>query len=341
MRTPPFLRLAAVAVASTLLLTACGGGSDDAESPSTTAGSGASSDGWSFTDDQGTTVELDAVPATIVASPAAAGALHEYGIDVAGILGSGKRMDGTTDPALGSLDPASVTPLANDAGEVNVEQLAGLRPDVIISDSWGEGEYFGISPEVLTQAEQIAPVIGIRVDGRPVEEPLGRFAELAESIAGESATAAAEDGKAVLDTARQGLVEAVAANPGIKVLGASGSANEMYVAIPGAYPDLEFFQQAGVELVEPEGGDEFWQTLSWEEVNRYHADLILADARFGGRDWMLSMVPANVQRVPAFEADQVAPWQLSFAIGYKSFAELVDRMTESLSAAKPLEPAAS
>ena len=114
----------------------------------------------------------------------------------------------------------------------------------------------------------------------------------------------------------------------------------MYVAIPAAFPDLEFYREAGVELVEPDSDDEFWQTLSWEEVNRYHADLILADARFGGRDWMLTMVPTNVQRVPAFEAEQVTSWQQSFAFGYGSFAELVDQMTEALAAAKPLEPAA-
>ena len=223
---------------------------------------------------------------------------------------------------------------------MNIEQLAGLRPDVIIADSWGAGDYFGLEDEQLTQVEQIAPVIGIRVDGRPVEEPLARFAELAESIAGDDAVAAREEGEQTLAEARQKLVDAVEANPGIQVLGASGSANEMYVAVPAAYPDLEFFREAGVELVDPDTGEEFWETLSWEEVNRYHADLILADARFGGRDWMLSMVPANVQRVPAFEAGQVAPWQLSFAFGYRNFSTLVDAMTESLSSAKPLEPAA-
>ena len=339
MRTPPPLRLAVLVAVAALLLTACGG-SDDAESPTTTAGSGETTDAWSFTDDHGTTVELDGPPATIVASPAAAGALHEYGIEVAGILGSGKRLDGSADPALGSLDPESVVALANDAGEVNIEQLAGLRPDVIISDSWGEGQYFGIAPEVLDKAQQIAPVLGLRVDARPVEEPLARFAELAESIAGESAVEARGEAEATLDAARQRLTEAVEANPGIKVLATSGSTNEMYVAVPAAYPDLEFFGEAGVELVEPDTDEEFWQTLSWEEVNRYHADLILADARFGGRDWMETMVPTNVQRVPAFQADQVVPWQLSFAFGYGSFAELVDRMTEAVSTATPLEPAA-
>ena len=339
MRTPPILRLVALAAVSTLLFTACGG-SDDASTTTTADADVTSAEAWSFTDDHGTTVELDAPPATIVASPAAAGALHEYGIEVAGILGSGTRLDGTPDPALGGVDPASVEALANDAGQVNIEQLAALQPDVIISDSWAEGEYFGLTPEVVDKAQQIAPVIGLRVDARPVEEPLARFAELAESIAGDSAVAAREQAETTLDDARQRLTEAVAANPGIKVLGASGSANEMYVAVPGAYPDLEFFREAGVELVEPDTDEEFWQTLSWEEVNRYHADLILADARFGGRDWMATMIPANVQRVPAFEADQVTPWQLSFAFGYGSFAELVDQMTEAVSTAKPLDPAA-
>lgn len=342
MRLPPILRLAVLAVlavVSALLVTSCSG-SDDARSASTSAGSDDSTEAWTFTDDQGTVVELDGPPSTIVASPAAAGALHEYGIEVAGILGSGTRMDGTPDPALGTLDPDSVTPLANDAGEVNVEQLAGLRPDVIISDSWGDGEYFGLSSEVLDTAQQIAPVIGLRVDGRPVEEPLARFAELAESIAGESAVTEREDAEATLAAARERLVEAVAANPDIEVLGASVSANEMFVAVPESYPDLEFLREAGVQLVEPETDDKFWQTLSWEEANRYHADLILADARFGGRDWMMSMVPANVQRVPAFEADQVAPWQLSFAFGYRAFADVVDQMSDAMAAAKPLEPAA-
>jgi len=340
MRTLPLLRLAAVTLVSALLLTACSG-SDDAATPTTAAaGSDGASEGWTFTDDQGTTVELDAAPTTIVASPAAAGALHEYGIEVAGVLGSGKRMDGSPDPAMGELDPASVTPLANDAGQLNMEQLAALAPQVIISDSWGDGEYFGIAPEALGQIEQIAPVVGIRVDGRPVEEPLARFAELAESIGGDSATGARTEGEAELERARTALTAATEANPGIKVLGASGSAAEMSVAEPSAFPDLEFFREAGVDLVDPDGDEEFWQALSWEEANRYHADLILADARFGGSEWVLEMIPANVQRVPAFESGQVMPWQLTFAMGYRNFASVVDQMTEAISSATQLPPAA-
>ena len=283
MRTPPPLRLAVLAAVAALLLAACGG-SDGAESPTTTAGSGETTESWSFTDDHGTTVELDGPPATIVASPAAAGALYEYGIEVAGILGSGKRLDGTADPALGGVDPESVVALANDAGEVNIEQLAGLRPDVIISDSWGEGQYFGIAPEVLDKA----PADRTRASASTSTPARSRNPSPVSPSSPSPSPVSPPSRRAARPKRRSRRLVSGSPRPSRRTRASRCSPpparpTRCTFAVPAAYPDLEFFGEAGVELVEPDTDEEFWQTLSWEEVNRYHADLILADARFGGQ----------------------------------------------------------
>lgn len=309
-------------------------------SPASVAAPGDSPAGaWELTDDRGTEISLDAPPATIVASPAVAGALAEYGIDVAGVLGATERMDGTPDPALGDADVTGMVALAP-SGQLNVERLMALQPDIVIAESWGDATTVGMTEEELALIEQRVPVATFRIDGEPLDDVLQRFGEIAVSIKGESAKAQVDEGRADLEAAQARLTEA--SSSGVRVLAASGSPAELYVARPEGYADLSFFQDSGVNLVEPtspvgsEPAGEFWETLSWEEANRYPADFILADARFGGADWSIDQLPAVASRLPAFEADQVAPWELTYAFGYRNFSGIVDRLAAAIGAAKPL-----
>ena len=47
---------------------------------------------------------------------------------------------------------------------------------------WDDDLYWGIADTEVDELEEIAPIVGIRVDDRPVDEPLERFAELAVSL---------------------------------------------------------------------------------------------------------------------------------------------------------------
>lgn len=329
--------LALVAVAA--VAAGCSSKSSDSSDTTTAAAENAVAGPWEFTDDRGTEISLDAAPATIVASPAVAGALAEYGIDVAGVLGATERMDGTPDPALGDADVSDMAALAP-AGQLNVEQLLALQPDIVIAEAWDDDTTVGLTAQELELIEQQVPVATVRIDGKPLDEVLQRFGDIAISIKGDEAAAQVDKGRADLEAAEANLTEA--SSSGIRVLAASGSPTELYVARPEGYADLSFFKDAGVNLVTPTSpvgsgpAAEFWETLSWEEANRYPADFILADARFGGADWALDQLPEAARRLPAFQAEQVAPWELTYAFGYRNFSDIVNRLAEGISAAKPL-----
>ena len=89
MRRPLQAALTAVAL---LLATACSGGSTDG-----------SEEGWSFTDDMGTKISLDAVPERIVAYKGVAAALADMGLGdrVVGVFGEPTNPD----PDLGLQSP--------------------------------------------------------------------------------------------------------------------------------------------------------------------------------------------------------------------------------------------
>jgi iron complex transport system substrate-binding protein len=333
----------AAALALAVLLAACGGGSGDegaGDGSSAGAGSGggvAAGDGpWSFTDDRGEVIELDEVPDTIVGHTTTAGGLWEYGIEVAGVFGPLARPDGTPDPGLGNADPDDFTSVGETEGRPNVEAIAATDPDIVVVPMWGDDTYWGIEGGLVEQVEAIAPIVGIRVEERGMDEPLGRMAELAESLGADPATV--EEGRAAFEEASDRLAAAVEGNPGLRVLAASGSESEMFVAYPPAFPDLRYYQSLGLDIVEPTEHPEAagaWQSLSWEQADTYPADMILADVRFGSVESLLDMVPDTLTRLPAVEADQLVAWPAAYAIGYGNVAEIVDDLAAAVEGASP------
>ena len=331
-------RLLTIALASSLALTAACGGSDDDASADTDTGSadgGSSSGEWTFIDDNGNSVTLDAPPATVVAQSTIAGGLWEYGIDVAGVFGPLRRADGEPDPAIGLADPDDFESLGEVDSEINIEALAALQPDVIIAPAWGDDTYWGIAPDAVDELEQIAPIIGIRVDDRPMDEPLARVAELASSIS-DDAAAEVDAARSEFDTSSQALSDAVAAKPGLTVLAASGTLQEFYVAWAPGFPDLNYYASLGMQLVEPTEHPEangYWQKLSWEQVDTYPADLILSDVRAATLEEQIAQLPPTAQDLPAVQADQMIAWPAASALGYGNAAAVLATVTTAVDAA--------
>ena len=270
-----------------------------------------------------------------------AGGLWEYGIDVAGVFGPLRRPDGTPHPSIGLVDPDTFTSLGEIDGEVNLEALAALRPDVIVTQLWGDDTFWGIDDE-LDEMEALAPVIAIRVGERSVDEPLTRLAELAMSLDGETGDVEGRvegrvaEARGRFDEASERLAAALAAKPGLRVLAASGTLAEMYVAHPPGFPDLRYYQSLGMDLVEPEDhpiGGGYWKTLSWEEADKYPADLVLADVRGATLEQRLEAMPPTAAALPAIEADQMIAWPTAFALGYGNVAAVIDEITAAVDAA--------
>ncbi|NEC28623.1 ABC transporter substrate-binding protein [Streptomyces sp. SID8111] len=318
-------------------LAACG--DDDAKSGGSGSKKDAGSGPWSFKDDRGTTVKLDKVPANIVAFTGVAAALYDYGIQVKGVFGPTRTKDGKADVQAGDMDISKVTILGNVWDQFNVEKYATLAPDVLISTMFDDTGTLWYVPEASKdKIAKLAPSVGISVYDRQLTGPLQRMWELAESLGGDMKAAKATDAKKRFEAASERLRKAVKANPGIKVMAGSASQEIFYVSGTNLSIDLEYFKALGVDFVEPpekakaEGGGWF-ESLSWENVDKYPADIIMMDDRTS------AIQPADIseatwKKLPAVKAGQVIPRSSEPILSYDKCVPVVERLAEAIEKAK-------
>jgi len=328
-------KLPTIALAVLVAVTAACGGSDDDGAGAGGGAASSSAAGWTFTDDRDVTHTLDEVPDSIAAQSTIAGGLWEYGVEVDGVFGPLRRADGEPDPAIGLADPDDFTSLGEVEGEISMEALAALQPDIIVAPMWGPDTYWGIAADAVDELEQIAPIVGIRIDERPMDEPLTRVGELAATF-GDEAAGEVDAARTDFDDASGAMSDALAAKPGLTVLAASGTLEELYVAWPPGFPDLNYYASLGMQLVEPTEHPEaggFWETLSWEQVDTYEADLILSDVRGATIEQQIAQMPPTAQDLPAVQADQMVAWPAATALGYGSSAAVLAELTATVEAA--------
>ncbi|MFF0724935.1 ABC transporter substrate-binding protein [Streptomyces sp. NPDC004134] len=304
------------------LLAACGG--DTAN--------GGSGGGWSFTDDRGEKAETGRRPEKIVAFVSSAAALYDYGVTCTAIFGPSEPIDGKPNPQAGDLDLAELESLGEAWGEFNVEKYASLGPELLISNMFPPPDLWFVPGESRKKIFALAPAIGIKGAHTSLKEPLRRYEELAKALGGDTAGARAEADKKRFKDAEQRLRSAAKANRGLKVLAMTGDQDNMYVAVPGSYTDLHYFRDLGVDVVEGKKSDEFgfWEFLSWENTDKYHADLIMVDNR------TQAMTPAALaekptwSRLPAVEAGQTTPWSMEERYSYRGFAPVLERLADAI-----------
>src|SRR5262249_26290474 len=127
--------LAAGAVTLAGLLAACG---DDEPTPAASADDAAAGP-WTWTDDRGDTVELDQRPERIVVSQWLLPAFWALGIKPVGVL-TFMPWDDIDGYAEAGIAEGDVTVLSTTYGEVDLEKMVGLRPDLVVLDSYADSE---------------------------------------------------------------------------------------------------------------------------------------------------------------------------------------------------------
>ncbi|MFC9295947.1 ABC transporter substrate-binding protein [Streptomyces sp. NPDC057011] len=316
-------------------LTACGG----ADSAKGDGGSdkSAASGAWTFTDDAlKKEVSLKAKPKNIVAFTGTAAALYDYGIPVKGVFGPTKTADGKPDVQAGSMDISKVEILGNVYDEFNVEKYAALRPDLLVTNTW-DGSYWYVPEASKDKILKVAPAAAIGVGGDvSMDKALERTAELAKSLGADLNAKNAVDAKARFEAASAKVREATKANPGIKVLAGSGSADLFYASTADTSADLKYFKSLGVEFITPEKLDEggFFESLSWENAGKYKADLILLDNRTGTLQPEELKAKATWAELPAVKAGQVAPRTTEPIYSYDKCAKILEDLAKSIQNAK-------
>ncbi|MFJ5267728.1 ABC transporter substrate-binding protein [Streptomyces sp. NPDC088358] len=322
------------------VLAACG--DDDAKSggsDSTKAAAKSKSGPWTFKDDRGTTVKLDRTPANIVTFTGVAAALHDYGIEVKGVFGPTTTKDGKADVQAGDMDVTKLTVLGNEWGQFNIEKYAALAPDVLISTMFdAAGTLWYVPEESKDKILKLAPSVGISVYDRQMPQSLERMYALAESLGADVKSAAIVEAKKKFETAAERLRKAAKARPEIKVLAGSASQDIFYVSGSNLSIDLEYFKALGVNIVEPSakalkasGG--WFENLSWENVDKYPADVIIMDDRSS------TIQPADIteatwKKLPAVKAGQVIARSPEPIISYDKCTPLLDNLAEAIEKAK-------
>ncbi|MFI9149841.1 ABC transporter substrate-binding protein [Streptomyces sp. NPDC053367] len=320
------------------VLAACG--DDDAKSGGAdTEASGKASGPWTFKDDRGTTVKLDKVPENIVAFTGVAAALFDYGISVKGVFGPTKTQDGKPDVQAGDMDITKVKVLGNVWGQFNVEQYAALAPEVLITTTFDSaGTLWYVPEESKDKIAQLAPSVAISAYDRKLDVSLARMLELAESLGADAASAKVTDAKKRFEEASARLRAAAKAKPNIKVMAGSASQDLFYVSGSNLSLDLEYFKALGVNFVEPpekakaQGGG-WYESLSWENVDKYDADIIMMDDRSS------TIQPADItegtwKKLPAVKAGQVIARSPEPILSYAKCVALVEDLAEALEKAK-------
>ena len=320
--------LAGTAAAGALAaLSACGYQDDSAG-----AGTGT---GWAFTDDRGRKLSGER-PTRIVAQVTAAAALWDFGVKSVGIFGPSKLPDGKPDPQAGGVDPNSVTSLGNVWNEFNFDKYVALNPQLLVSVIYLKQQMWYVPDTLADKVDKAAPSVGIGLQNISMPQGIAKFEALAKALGADVATPSIQQAKAAYEAADAKLGEAIKKASGLKVLLVSAQKDTVYVANPPAFATSKHYQDKGMSFVLPANPDQsqggYYEQVSWENIGKYPADVILYDDRGGS----LSLGPDGLgsvptwQQLPAVKQGKLVPWNNETPFSYQRFTPQLTQLADAL-----------
>lgn len=289
--------------------------------------------GWSFTDDKGVTVELDQRPERLLIDVNAAAPLWDFGIRPVGVFGWNASETGDFGDAGGNIDPTTVEVAGNASDPVQLEKMAAVDPDLIITVTWtpdNPNDYWSIEESLLPQVQDIAPIIAMSATGR-ADVNTERFAELAAALGADVDTPELAEARERYEAAKRDLESTAAERSDLQVLFLYVDSELLYIANPPDWADLAFYQAAGVNIVVPDAEPgSFWEELSLEQALTYPADIIMSSSRPGTVPPEEFATHPSFGAHPASQAGQVVPWNQDFIMSYQGMAAAMEHLTTTL-----------
>lgn len=308
------------------LLSSCGAGGS----------SSSDSDSWSFTDDRGKRATADGTPERIVAFTGTAAVLHDLGLAdrVVGVFGDAKGADGKPSPAAGDFDISTAEIIGNAHGEFRYEKYAALRPDLLVTHLFDDGLFY-VPQESQDKILKVTDCVAIDSGRRTSKGPTDRYVELAGALGADLTAKQVTDAKARFARASQTLRKTTRTRK-VKVMAASAEEDTFFVSNPKENADLIYFTELGVDFVVPDKLDEggYFESLSWENSDKYEADVIILDDR------SVSLQPDDLARkagwrdLPAVKAGQLGAWEAIPRMSWAGVAPSLERLTTSIRDAK-------
>lgn len=291
--------------------------------------------GWSFTDDRGRVIELDAMPERVVADAAAGAALLELGIVPAGLFGFPGLLD--LPAALDDVPFLDIT-----SGALDIEALLTLAPDLLVGLLWDDTDptYFGqLNEAEIPGLATLAPTVGILAVNTPLDRSLSRFEDLALALGADLAAPSLVANHEAFDAAAARVREAAAAKPGLKVMAFSPYSDGLWIGNPGPTADLAFFAGLGVDIYvpavdDPASANNVFQPLSWEVIGTIPIDLYLRDDRSDTLTAGQLLEHPVFSRLPAAQAGQIGTWTVQYVPAYPAVTRILDDLATSIEAAE-------
>lgn len=314
-----------------LLVTGCGN-----PTPAPPTDASLSSGPWAFTDDRGVRVELPARPSVVVAEDSAAAAMWAAGVRPAATFGSVL----TKNPQFAGEDVLGIDNVGAVYGELNLEKLAALRPDVIVVPSWppyDPGSHGFANQAQMDRVAAIAPIVALRTN-RPFDQIFARFGGLAKELGADPQAAEVTTGQAAFEAASQ-RVRAAVAGKALRVLLVSAGPTTLSVAdLDNNFPEALLYRDLGVDVIDPDGKIEFgFRMLSWETADTYPADVIMLDRRSDALSAeKLRTSQPTWERLPAVQAGQVGTWWCSSAYKQDLITAHLNEFADLLERARPV-----
>ncbi|QPP09557.1 ABC transporter substrate-binding protein [Streptomyces bathyalis] len=314
------------------LLTACG---NDGGSKS---GSGKGGGAWSFTDDRKKKISLDAAPKRIVAYVGTAAALHDFGAGdaIVGVFGPTKKKNGEPDVLAGDLNVKKLEVIGNAFGEFDIEKYAKVRPDLLVTNMYVKDALWYVPEESKGKILKLAPSLALKTAETSMLDTIKRFAELAESLGADLKAKRVTDAKDRFEKASERLRKAAKSSGGLKVMAASGAPDLMYVSDPSANADLRYFKELGVDIVVPKklSKQGFFEELSWENADKYKADVIMLDNRTQALQPAALKSKPTWSDLPAVKDGQVTTWDAEPRFSYAGAAPILEQLAKAIEDAK-------
>ncbi|GAB2579866.1 ABC transporter substrate-binding protein [Microlunatus antarcticus] len=305
-----------VVLLSVVALTACSPAADPGTAPPATS---EAAQPWSYTTGFGEAVTLPTRPKVIVADAYSAAALWDYGIRPAGVFGYG--LEPNASPlALGNADRAAMQ-VVGTGGELQIEKLAALKPDVVIGfgnvTTAGAG-WTWWDEDVTKQATAVAPFVGVRSVGQKVPDVIEEYRRLAAALGADTTSASVVQAQNAFTAASETLA-GTAKRRDLKAIALNGTAADLYVGGPGL-PQLGLLNDLGATTVGPpsktSADGEDWAEVSWELVPDYPADIVLAYVGSAKEFPEISVY----RSLPAVKARQTLTWDDKMPFTYAQYA---------------------
>lgn len=285
---------------------------------------------WSFTDSTGNTVTLDEVPTRIIASQDAAAGLIPLGIRPVGIYADSPVADAK---ALEGLNLDGIEIIGQAWGEVDIEKAAALDPQVIIAEYWPLDSAWSGGEAVVDALSPLAPITGV-TQGDSVLTLIQDYEALAASLGADLSKPEVAADKAAFEASLAAFKAATAAKPNLTALAVWAGPDALYVAATAGAAELMDLKSWGLNLIDPEVADDrgYWETLSWENADKYQPDLILVDNR-QSTTMETALAQPTWTLMKAAAAGAVADWPAFWLRNYRAYSGELDKLTAAINAA--------